>query len=86
MSGEDKKLMTEMKTSVRVMVVTNDSTVFRSKGVDNAFNMFGGRVTEVKNLVARLDTAVDEKGRICVWIKSIWNHGAVNWPRMSRSR
>ena len=55
--------MTEMKTSVRILVVTNDGTVFRSKGVDSAFNMFGGRVTEVKSLVARLDTATDEKGR-----------------------
>ena len=55
--------MTEMKTSARILVVTNDGTVFRSKGVDSAFNMFGGRVTEVKSLVARLDTAVDDKGR-----------------------
>jgi hypothetical protein len=59
----DTKLMTEMKCSVRIMVVTNDSTVFRSKGIDSAFNMFGGRATEVKNLVARLDTAVDENGK-----------------------
>jgi hypothetical protein len=59
----EKKLMTEMKTSKRILVVTNDGTVFRSKGVDSAFNMFGGRVTEVKSLVARLDTAVDEDGR-----------------------
>ena len=59
----ETKLMTEMKTSTRILVVTNDGTVFRSKGVDSAFNMFGGRVTEVKSLVARLDTAVDEKGR-----------------------
>ena len=59
----DTKLMTEMKCSVRIMVVTNDSTVFRSKGIDSAFNMFGGRATDVKNLVARLDTAVDENGK-----------------------
>ena len=63
MQKSEAKIMTEMKTSVRILVVTNDSTVFRSKGVDSAFNMFGGRVTEVKSLVARLDTAVDEKGR-----------------------
>ena len=56
----ETKLMTEMKTSTRILVVTNDGTVFRSNGVDSAFNMFGGRVTEVKSLVARLDTAVDE--------------------------
>ena len=59
----EKKLMTEMKTMVRILIVTNDSTVFRSKGIDSAFNMFGGRATEGKNLVSRLDTAVDENGK-----------------------
>lgn len=43
-----------------VLVVTNDSTVFLGKNIASAFDMFGGRATEVKNLVARLDTA--EKG------------------------
>ena len=59
-------LLTETKMSVRILIVTNDSTVFRSKGVDSAFNMFGGRATEVKNLVARLDQALDGKGeKLC---------------------
>lgn len=40
-----------------VLVITNDSTVFLKKGVSSAFEMFGGRCTEVKKLVARLDTA-----------------------------
>jgi len=40
-----------------VLVITNDSTVFLKKGVSSAFDMFGGRCTEVKKLVARLDTA-----------------------------
>lgn len=37
-----------------VMVVTNDSTVFLSDGFVSAFEMFGGRMTEVKNLVTEL--------------------------------
>lgn len=40
-----------------VLVITNDSAVFLKKGVSSAFEMFGGRCQEVKNLVARLDTA-----------------------------
>ncbi len=40
-----------------VCVITNDSTVFLKTGAVSAFEMFGGRVTEVKKLVARLDTA-----------------------------
>ena len=40
-----------------VLVITNDSTVFLKTGVASAFEMFGGRCQEVKNLVARLDTA-----------------------------
>ncbi len=40
-----------------VLVITNDSTVFLKPGVSSAFEMFGGRCQEVKNLVARLDTA-----------------------------
>ena len=61
------KLMTEMKMSKRILIVTNDSTVFlKPNGIDSAFCMFGGRMTEVKNLVARLDTAVKEDGgKLC---------------------
>lgn len=61
------KLMTEMRMSKRILIVTNDSTVFlKPNGVDSAFSMFGGRMTEVKNLVARLDTAVKEDGsKLC---------------------
>ena len=40
-----------------VLVITNDSAVFLKTGVASAFEMFGGRCTEVKKLVARLDTA-----------------------------
>lgn len=40
-----------------VLVITNDSTVFLKTGIASAFEMFGGRCQEVKNLVARLDTA-----------------------------
>ena len=40
-----------------VCIITNDSTVFLKTGVSSAFEMFGGRCTEVKKLVARLDTA-----------------------------
>ena len=40
-----------------VCIITNDSTVFLKTGVASAFEMFGGRCTEVKKLVARLDTA-----------------------------
>lgn len=58
------KLMTETKLLKRILIVTNDSTVFLNKNrLDSAFNMFGGRMTEVKNLVARLDTATDENGK-----------------------
>ncbi|MDO5853002.1 MAG: hypothetical protein Q4Q62_02860 [Thermoplasmata archaeon] len=54
----------EMKLDKRILIVTNDSTVFLMRNrIASAFEMFGGRVTEVKNLVKRLDTAVDEKGR-----------------------
>ncbi|MBR2255398.1 MAG: hypothetical protein IJ856_06285 [Candidatus Methanomethylophilaceae archaeon] len=57
-------IMTEVKLRNRVLVITNDSTVFTNKtGVASAFDMFAGRATEVKNLVARLDTMVDDKGR-----------------------
>ncbi len=59
----EPKVMIEMKTDLRILIVTNDSTVFNSPGIDSAFNMFGGRATEVKNLTARLDTAVASDGK-----------------------
>lgn len=43
----------------RVLVISNDSTVFLKNGFVSAFEMFGGRLTEVKNLVARLDSVCD---------------------------
>ncbi|MDY0294027.1 MAG: hypothetical protein RBQ77_05640 [Candidatus Methanomethylophilaceae archaeon] len=43
----------------KVLVVTNDSSVFLKNGAASAFEMFGGRLTEVKNLVARLDDVCD---------------------------
>jgi len=49
--GDSKKL-------ARVMVITNDSTVFLSDDWVSAFEMFGGRMTEVKNLVTEL-------GKVC---------------------
>ncbi|MCL2333217.1 MAG: hypothetical protein FWC52_00270 [Candidatus Methanoplasma sp.] len=48
-----------------VVVVTNDSTVFLHKGLASAFEMFGGRVTEIKNFVARLDTATKGDRKLC---------------------
>lgn len=43
----------------RVLVITNDSTVFRSDRFVSAWEMFGGRMTEVKTLVARLSQVCD---------------------------
>ena len=43
----------------RILVISNDSTVFLKNGFVSAFEMFGGRLTEVKNLVARLDKVCD---------------------------
>ena len=43
----------------RVLVISNDSTVFQSNGFVSAFEMFGGRLTEVKKLVERLDKVCD---------------------------
>lgn len=58
------KFITETVMQKRILVVTNDSTVFLNPNrIDTAFNMFGGRATEVKKLVARLDTAVDGNGK-----------------------
>ena len=58
---------TDMKILKRILVVTNDSTVFKDKNkLLSAFDMFEGRTTEVKNLVARLDTATTETGsKLC---------------------
>lgn len=58
------KFITETVMHKRILIVTNDSEVFLNPNrIDTAFNMFGGRVTEVKKLVARLDTAVDDNGK-----------------------
>ena len=49
-----------------VLVITNDSTVFLKKnGISSAFEMFGGRMQEVKNLVARLDLAQKNGHKMC---------------------
>ena len=58
------QLLTDLHMNKRILIVTNDSKVFKDKSkLLSAFEMFEGRATEVKNLVARLDTAKDEKGR-----------------------
>ncbi len=58
------RLMTETKVMPRVLVVTNDSSVFLARGrLATPFEMFGGRMTEVKRLVERLDTMTDGDGR-----------------------
>ncbi len=61
------KLMTETVLRKRILIITNDSTVFKDKKrLLTAFEMFEGRMTEVKNLVARLDTAKNAKGdKLC---------------------
>ncbi len=43
----------------RILVISNDSTVFLSNGFVSAFEMFGGRLTEVKKLVERLNDVCD---------------------------
>lgn len=43
----------------RILVISNDSTVFQSNGFVSAFEMFGGRLTEVKKLVERLSDVCD---------------------------
>lgn len=48
-----------------ILVITNDSAVFLKTGIASAFDMFGGRATEVKNLVARLDTAEKDGKKMC---------------------
>jgi len=61
------KFYTDMKSLKRILIVTNDSTVFKDKKkLLSAFEMFEGRMTEVKNLVARLDTAQNKRGsKLC---------------------
>lgn len=49
----------------RVLIITNDSTVFLKKGIASAYEMFGGRTEEVKKLVARLDTAEKGDRKMC---------------------
>lgn len=61
--GTGTKILAEMRLGKRVLIVTNDSTVFLKRTLSTPWELFGGRVTEVKNLVERLDTAVDDKGR-----------------------
>jgi len=58
---------TDMKPLKRILIVTNDSTVFKDKKkLLSAFDMFEGRATEVKKLVARLDTATTSTGsKLC---------------------
>ena len=48
-----------------VLVITNDSTVFLKKGLATAYEMFGGRTTEIKKFVARLDTAKKDGRKMC---------------------
>ena len=45
-----------------VLVITNDSAVFLKDGICSAFELFGGRCQEVKNLVRDLDLAKKEDG------------------------
>ena len=47
----DQPFESEVK---QVLVITNDSTVFLTKKWVSAYEMFGGRFTEVKNLAERL--------------------------------
>lgn len=58
---------TEMRIGKRILVVTNDSTVFLVRNrLATPFEIFGGRVTEVKKLVERLDTAKNDRGgKLC---------------------
>jgi hypothetical protein len=61
------QFLTDLHMTKRILIVTNDSKVFKDKNrLLSAFEMFEGRATEVKNLVARLDTAKDDKGgKLC---------------------
>ena len=54
------------KAPTLVLVITNDSTVMLKDGICSAFELFGGRAQEVKNLVARLDLAKKKDGsKLC---------------------
>ncbi|MCI2074640.1 MAG: hypothetical protein LKJ94_02870 [Candidatus Methanomethylophilus sp.] len=54
------------KAPTLVLVITNDSTVMLKDGICSAFELFGGRAQEVKNLVARLDLAKKRDGsKLC---------------------
>ena len=44
---------------MRVLVITNDSSVFLRKGLCSAEDMFGGRVREVRNFCRRLSAVCD---------------------------
>ena len=58
-----QKIYVETKIGKRILIVTNDSTVFLVRNrLATPFEMFGGRVTEVKNLVKLHDTATTERG------------------------
>lgn len=61
------QLYTDLHMTKRILIVTNDSKVFKDRNrLLSAFEMFEGRATEVKNLVARLDTAENGKGgKLC---------------------
>ncbi len=43
----------------KILVITNDSTVFLKDAFIPAFDMFGGRCTEVKNLFTRISAITD---------------------------
>lgn len=63
MDGQKQRIYVETKIGKRILIVTNDSTVFLVRNrLATPFELFGGRVTEVKNLVKRLDTATTERG------------------------
>lgn len=61
------RIAVEARLRKRILIVTNDSTVFLVKNrLVSAFEAFGGRMTEVKKLVERLDTAEDDRGdKLC---------------------
>ena len=51
------------KAPTLVMVITNDSTVFLKDGICSAYELFGGRCQEIKNLVRDLDLAKKDDGK-----------------------
>ncbi len=46
-----------------VLVITNDSQVFLSDGICSAFELYGGRCQEIKNLVRDLDLGKTKDGK-----------------------